>query len=96
MLGYVDKVWVVEWRAMPDGYILAVAADGERALKQRQEPQPELQGFRQVARREDHPFYESQWLRITGFGAWNRVGALAYRIGNASYAVPTGYDSPMP
>jgi len=61
----------------------------------REEPEAELQGFQQVARRDDHPFYESQWLRIAGFGGYNRVGAVVRRIGNGSYAVPTNYGCPM-
>jgi hypothetical protein len=91
-----DGVWLVEWRSLPANYIIGVATQGDRALAYREEPEAELQGFRQVATREDHPFWESQWRRTAGFGARNRVGAVVYRIGNASYAVPTGYDSPLP
>lgn len=91
-----DGVWLCEWRSLPSNYIIATTTEGVRPLAMREEPEPELQGFRQVATREDHPFWESQWLRSAGFGAWNRVGALVYRVGNASYAIPTGYASPMP
>lgn len=93
--GYVDKVWIVEWRALPDNYIIATTTEGDRPLGMRQDPEPELQGFKQVADRDDYPFYERQYLRRAGFGAWNRVGALVYRIGNASYAVPTNYTPPI-
>lgn len=96
IFGYHDAgVWLTEWKTLPSNYIVAVTTDGERPLAMREEPEAELQGFQQVARRDDHPFYESQWLRIAGFGAYNRVGAVVYRVGNASYAVPTGYSSPM-
>lgn len=95
LLGYCDKCWIVEWRALPDSYMVATTTGGDRPLAMRQDPETELQGFKKVADRNDHPFYESQYLRRAGFGAWNRVGALAYRIGNASYAVPTNYTPPI-
>lgn len=97
VLGYEDSgVWVVEWPFLPSGYIVAVTSEGPRALAMREDPEPELQGFRFAAEREDYPYWEQQWFRRAGFGARNRVGALVYRIGSGSYAVPTGYDSPMP
>lgn len=96
IIGYHDaKVWIAEWRSAPSDYIIAVNIGGERPLRMRQEPEAQLQGFRQVAERNDHPWYERQWQRIAGFGAWNRVGGLVYRIGNAAYAIPAGYSSPM-
>ena len=49
---------------MVSSYIISLATDGPRALAMREEPEAELQGFKQVARRDDHPFYESQWQRM--------------------------------
>jgi hypothetical protein len=96
LIGYESSgVWVVEWAGMPANYILAVTTEGRRPLAMREDQETELQGFNRVAERNDHPFYESQWLRRCGFGALNRVGAVAYRVGNGTYAVPTGYTSPM-
>jgi hypothetical protein len=97
LIGYESsKVWIVEWRSLPDNYIIAVTTEGERPLAMREDTAPELRGFKRVADRNDHPWYEQQWLRKAGFGAWNRVGAVVQRIGNASYAIPTNYGSPMP
>jgi hypothetical protein len=97
IIGYESsKVWIVEWRSLPDNYIVAVMTDGERPLAMREDTAPELRGFNRVADRDDHPWYERQYLRKAGFGAWNRVGALVYRIGNGAYAIPTNYGSPMP
>lgn len=98
ILGYVNKCWIVEWSALPDSYIVATTTEGDKTLALREEPEAGLQGFfratdGQVAG--DHPFYESQYLRLAGFGARNRVGSVVYRIGNATYAAPTGYGSPM-
>jgi len=99
LIGYVDGVYVVEWKALPAGYIVATTTEGEKPLALREEPEAELQGFNRVTdgmAAPDHPFYESQYLRLAGFGARNRVGALVMRVGNGTYAAPTGYSSPMP
>ncbi len=96
LIGYHEaKVYIAEWKALPAGYMVAVATGGERPLAMRQEPEGSLQGFNRVAERNDYPYYESQYLRSAGFGARSRVSALVYRVGNGSYAIPTGYESPM-
>lgn len=96
LLGYYDKVWIVEWKGLPDNYIVATTTQGAKTLALREEPESSLRGFKKVAERNDHPFYESQYLRIAGFGARNRVGSLVYQIGVNNYAVPANYGSPMP
>lgn len=96
LIGYIAGCKVVEWAGMPANYILGVAAGGEAPIALRQEPETELQGFRKVADRNDHPWYEQQYLRVAGFGGWNRVGAIVYRTDSGTYAIPTGYSSPMP
>lgn len=98
VLGYeaASRSWLVEWPAMPTNYVIGVTTGGVKPLRMRQDPEPELQGFVRVAERNDHPFYEQQWLRRAGFGAWNRVGAVVAELEDASYDVPTGYTSPMP
>ena len=97
IFGYEDaKVWLSEWMSLPDNYMVAVTTQGPRPLKMREYPEASLQGFNKVAARDDHPWYEEQYMRICGFGANNRVGAVVQRIGNASYAIPTNYTSPMP
>lgn len=97
VLGQEDSgVWVVEWPSLPAGYIVAVTSEGPRPLAMREDPEPELQGFKKVAERNDHPFYENQFLRRAGFGAWNRVGAVVAEIADSTYDVPTGYGVPMP
>lgn len=95
VIGKIEKNWIVEWRSMPDNYLLSVTTGGEKALAMREDEEPALRGFKKVADRDDHPFYERQYLRRAGFGAWNRVGAVAYRTNNATYVTPTGYASPL-
>lgn len=96
VIGYeTSGVWIVQWDALPANYILSVMSDGPRPLGMREHPEPSLQGFKKVAERNDHPFYENQFLRLAGFGAWNRVGAHVTEISDASYDVPTGYVAPI-
>lgn len=96
LIGYEDsKTWIVEWKSLPANYMIAVTTGGNRPIGMREDPEPELQGFNRVAERDDHPFYQSQWLRRAGFGGRNRIGAVVYRVGNGTYAVPSGYTPPI-
>lgn len=95
LIGYCAGCNIVVWAGVPSDYIIGVAAGGEKPIALRQEPEAELQGFRKVADRNDHPWYEQQYMRVAGFGGWNRVGAIVYRTNNGTYAIPTGYSSPM-
>ena len=94
LLGRVDKVWIVEWGLMPSSYMLAVAR-GAGAVGMRQYPAPELQGLFEEAHSPDGNKFEYRFLRYAGFGARNRVGAVAAEIGSATYSIPTGYDAPL-
>lgn len=97
LIGYVaEKVWIAEWPQIPSGYMVATTTQGDRPLSMREDEEANLRGFKQVAERADHPWWEAQYVRRAGFGAWNRVGAVVQRIGNGAYAIPTGYESPMP
>jgi hypothetical protein len=95
LLGRTDKVWIVQWNAIPSTYVVAITAGGTPPLVRRVDPEPELQGFRPIARIEMFPFFQEEWHRRLGFGGWNRVGAVVLRTSNASYAVPTNYGVPM-
>jgi hypothetical protein len=88
--------WIVENPRLPAGYIVAVKTGGDPALAERSSTIPELQGgLIEAPRNEDWPWYQRNFVRKTGYGALNRVGALVYRIGNGTYAVPTNYGVPM-
>lgn len=96
LLGYHEAgAWIAEWKALPSNYVLGTTTQGERALKMRQEPEAELQGFHLAGERNDHPYYERQWVRYAGFGAFNRVNAFVALVGAGAYAVPTGYTPPI-
>jgi hypothetical protein len=88
IIGKTDGVWISEWHAVPSGYVLAVSTGANRTLALREHEVAALRGFGQNAEREDFPYLERQFIRRAGFGAVNRVGAVAYRVGNAAYAAP--------
>jgi hypothetical protein len=96
VMGKANRVWIVEWRALPDSYIIAHARGATPPLGMREYEPAELQGFFPEEHSPDGNLLEMRMIRYAGFGAMNRVAALAYRIGNGSYAVPTGYDAPLP
>ncbi len=97
VLGYVNSVWVVEWEMLPDNYGIVVARGARtKVLRMREYPSPALQGFFPENHSPDGNLIERRFIRYAGFGAYNRVGALAFRIGNAAYAIPTGYATPLP
>jgi hypothetical protein len=95
LLGRISGQWIAEWPAIPSTYMISIATGGPAPLAMRQDPEAELQGFVQADTREDYPYREAQYFRRCGFGPWNRVGAVVSRIGNASYAIPTSFGSPM-
>ena len=95
VLGMEDSgAWVIEYPRLPAGYMIATVDGAEPALGMREDD--DIVGFTEMEPNEDMPWYQRSWIRKAGFGAWNRVGGLAYRVGNASYAVPTNFSVPMP
>lgn len=96
VLGYEsNKAWIVEWPTMPNNYLIAMTTGGPRPIGMREETQASLRGFREIATREDHPFWESQWFRRAGFGAYNRTAAVVMLIGATPYVPPTDYALPV-
>jgi hypothetical protein len=98
LLGYHDEAdtWIVEWHRIPAGYKVTIATEGPRPLRFREDEVAALRGFRAVADRNDFPYFERQYQRKGGYGAWNRVGAHVRRIGNGTYAPPTLYNVTPP
>lgn len=88
------KCWIVLWGVLPDNYIFA-KVEGKAVLKMREYPAAALKGFFPENANVDGNHLIQRMLRYCGFGVSDRVGALVYRIGNASYAIPTGYSAPL-
>jgi hypothetical protein len=96
VVGYVDGVYVVEWSFLPDNYGIVVARGAEtKPLRMREYPAASLQGLFVENFSPDGNLNEYRFIRYAGFGAYNRVGALSFRIGNGAYAIPTGYSTPL-
>lgn len=96
VLGKTDSgSWIVEWPAIPAGYIISITTNGPRPLARRQFDNALLQGFRAMGERNDFPYFEEQWQRWEGYGAWNRTGVVVTQIGAGSYTVPTNFGVPM-
>jgi hypothetical protein len=96
LLGKVDKVWIVEWSQLPVEHMLCVArGSSQEALRMREYPAGELKGLFQEQNSPDGNKIERRFLRYAGFGAYNRVAALVYQVGNATYEIPTGYTTPL-
>lgn len=96
LAGYDDAgVWIAEWPRLPAGYLVAVSTGGDRPIGERVDDALALQGFVEMDQNRDFPWYQRNWLRKVGYGAYNRVGAVVYRVGAGSYATPTGFNSPM-
>lgn len=96
VIGKANGVWIVEWGALPSTYIVAHAKGVNDVFGMREYPAAELQGLFPEFHSPDGNLNEMRSIRYCGFGALNRVGALVYRIGNGTYAVPTGFLAPLP
>jgi hypothetical protein len=97
VLGRINKLWVVEWKALPDGYMIGVATgNAQPFMRMRQDEEPELQGFFREVHSSDGAREEYRFLRYAGFGVRDRTAAVVYQIGNGSYVVPTAFQAPLP
>lgn len=94
--GKTDMCWIVEWRAMPDNYMIAVARGAGRFLRMRQWDDETLQGLFPEYHSPDGNLNLNRFIRYAGFGVYNRIAALVYQIGSATYTTPTGYSAPLP
>ena len=95
VLGKIDKCWAVHWRALPSNYMLGHARGAGPVIKMREYDDAGLQGLFTEEHSADGNFMATRLIRYAGFGVINRVAACVYRIGNAAYAIPTGFDAPL-
>lgn len=92
--GTVDNIWIVEWGALPDGYMIA-KVEGIAPLRMREYPAPELKGFFPENFSPDGNHLIYRLIRYAGFGVADRISALVMLIGNGSYSIPSGYTAPL-
>lgn len=91
VLGEVSGSIVVESRRLPAGYVLTIDVS-QPFMRYREEPEPELQGLQMVTQQVDSNFRKIDFYRKRGYAVVRRPGAAVRRIGNGSYAIPTGYN----
>jgi hypothetical protein len=94
-LGRVNGVHCVQWASLPTDYIPAHALGAGPFMGWREEPEPELQGFFTEIDPGDGNLLVKRFIRRSGFGVMNRTAAMVMRVGNGSYAEPTGYTAPL-
>lgn len=90
-----DNVIIRVWDRMPNDYIIAYAPAAGPFVGMRQHESTELQGLFMESHNVDGNSQVMRFLRFAGFGVMNRVAAVVYRIGNGSYAIPTGFTAPL-
>jgi len=87
-----SKAFLREWKSLPSTILLGMTNGGDPPLAMREDEDPALRGYFSPGEREDYPFWERQYIRRAGFGAYNRVGAVVMQLNNAgAYTVPTGF-----
>jgi hypothetical protein len=90
-----SRIWVTEWRGLPDNYGFALAVDAPKALKMREYPAAALQGLFPEFHSEDGNTQVKRMIRYAGFGVNNRVAAVPFLIGSATYTPPTALTAPL-
>lgn len=91
ILGKANRVWIVEWRTLPDNYIVSLARGSAPFMRMRQYPAAQLQGLFPEFHSPDGNLFVNRLMRFCGFGVRDRVAACVHQVGNGSYQVPTGY-----
>lgn len=95
LIGRVSNVWIVKWSILPSDIILAVDRAATDTLAMREYPAASLQGLFAENSSPDGNLKQTSLIRYAGFGSLNRTGAVVYRVGDAAYAIPTGYGAPL-
>lgn len=91
-----SNMWIVEWSRLPADMIITVATGAGPFMRMRELASPNLQGLFTEGFDVDGNHQGQRLLRWAGFGVADRIAAVVTRVGSGSYAIPTGYDSPLP
>lgn len=84
---------IVEWKSLPAGYMISYAPNATvKICNMRERPESGMKDLFIEENEGDGNFSETRFLRFFGIGVLNRIGGLAYQIGNATYENPTGFD----
>ncbi len=86
---------IVEAPVLPSSYMITVATGADSPLRMREYPSPALQGLFTETFSRDGNTSETRLIRYCGFGARNRTAAHVTYIGSGTYAIPSGYSTPL-
>ena len=95
ILGRCSGSWVVEWRWVPDDYVIGIHMDAPKPVIRRIDPADTgLSGeLNLVQTDEKYPLKKSTWDRRFGLGVGNRLNGVVMQMKvSAPYVIPTGYS----
>lgn len=95
VFGYVNNVWVVEWRWWPADYLFATDLDQPAPLVRRIDEPTNIKGrgiLELVAQQQEFPLTESFWRFREGYGVGNRLNGVVMKFMAGSYDVPAAYQ----
>jgi hypothetical protein len=95
ILGKANRMWIVEWRNLPDNYMVSIALGAAPFLLQREYPAAKLKGLFPEFHSPDGNLWLNRLLRFCGFGVRDRVAACVHQVGSPTYQVPTGFNAPL-
>lgn len=95
IVGRTNGCWVIEWRWMPSGYMLATHLEVPAPVLERiDEADTGLgSGLQMKAREEDYPLESAHYRHRFGYAVGNRLNAvIMYVADEESYTIPGDYD----
>lgn len=95
VIGRVNGVWVVEWRWIPAGYVLAVDLDAPAPLKMRRDPSDTglQRGLHLKSTDLQSPLEASHYRHRFGVGVGNRLNGVVMQLAvGTAYEIPTQYE----
>lgn len=93
VIGVVGEGVIVSAARMPANYLLSTVEGVDALLVMREEPEAVLKGLQVIPHRVDSNFIKWDFYEKAGYAVNNPIGAAVRRIGNGTYAIPTGYDA---
>lgn len=94
VVGRVSGVWVVEWRWIPTGYILAVDLDAPAPLKVRRDPADTglQRGLHLKSNDAQYPLEAAHYRHRFGVGVGNRLNGVVMQLAEGTaYVIPAQY-----
>lgn len=92
---YQNGIIVVRWQSIPDNYLVSINLDAPPPVGIREDTALSLRGLFNINATENSGnMLLSRYRRKIGMAPVNRTGFMVNRIGNGSYAIPSGIVQP--